>query len=280
MPRPVFREQDPFAPLQYSYPGARELHREESAYQRIQVLEHPFFGRMLALDGVVQLTERDEFFYHEMLVHVPMSVHPSPRRALIVGGGDGGSLREALKHPSVESVTLVEIDAQVIEVAKRFLPTTASGFSDPRAEVVAMDGAALLRERRDAYDVIIVDAPDPVGHARTLFSSDTFRAASEALTPEGVFAAQTESLHFHLDFVRETQLALGGVFPVVDLYTQALATYAGNWWTFSIATKGRDPRKPRRTAGVRTRYYSGEVHRRAFLPRRLRQRMLRGTLRW
>ena len=278
MPRPVFREQDPFAPLQYSYPDARELHREESPYQRIQVLQHPFFGRMLALDGVVQLTERDEFFYHEMLVHVPMAVHPSPKRVLIVGGGDGGSLREALKHREVESATLVEIDPQVIEVAKRFFPTLALGYSDPRAEVVAMDGAALLRERRDAFDVIIVDAPDPVGHARTLFAASTFEAAWEALTSEGVFAAQTESLHFHRDFVRQTQLELGGVFPVVDLYTQALATYAGNWWTFSIATKGRDPRRPRRMAQVRTRYYSGEVHRRAFLPRRLRHRLLRGRL--
>ena len=280
MQRPVFREQDPFAPLRYSYPDAREIHREKSPYQRIQVLEHPFFGRMLALDGVVQLTERDEFFYHEMLVHVPMAVHPSPRRVLIVGGGDGGSLREALKHPGVESVTVAEIDAQVIEVARRFLPTTSGGFGDRRVRIVAMDGAALLRERTNEYNVIIVDAPDPVGHARTLFSKETFQAALEALTPEGVFAAQTESLHFHLDFVRQTQTLLSGVFPVVDLYTQALATYAGNWWTFSIATKGRDPRKSRRVAGVRTRYYSGEVHRRAFLPRRLRQRMLRDRLRW
>ena len=280
MPRPVFREQDPFAPLQYSYPDARELHREHSPYQRIQVLEHPFFGRMLALDGVVQLTERDEFFYHEMLVHVPMAVHPSPRRALIVGGGDGGSLREVLKHREVESVTLAEIDPQVIEVAKRFFPAMTQGFDDPRAQVAAVDGAALLRQHRDAFDVIIVDAPDPVGHARTLFAADTFQAASEALTPEGVFAAQTESLHFHRDFVRQTQLHLGGVFPVTDLYTQALATYAGNWWTFSIATKGPDPRRPRRMAHVPTRYYSTEVHRRAFLPRRLRQRLLKGRLPW
>ena len=280
MPRPVFREQDPFAPLQYSYPDARELHREESPYQRIQVLQHPFFGRMLALDGVVQLTERDEFFYHEMLVHVPMAVHPSPRRVLIVGGGDGGSLREALKHREVESATLVELDPQVIEVAKRFFPTLARGYSDPRAEVIAMDGAELLRQRRNEFDVIIVDAPDPVGHARTLFAADTFEAAAAALTPEGVFAAQTESLHFHRDFVRETQLLLESVFPVVDLYTQALATYAGNWWTFSIATKGLAPRRPRGMARVRTRYYSTDVHRRGFLPRRLRQRLLRGQLPW
>ena len=174
----------------------------------------------------------------------------------------------------------MEIDPQVIEVAKRFFPTLARGYSDPRAEVVAMDGATLLRERPGAFDVIIVDAPDPVGHARTLFAADTFRAASEALTPEGVFAAQTESLHFHRDFVRQTQLLLGGVFPVVDLYTQALATYAGNWWTFSIATKGPAPRRPRGMARVRTRYYSTDVHRRAFLPRRLRHRLLHGRLRW
>lgn len=280
MERPVFREHDPFAPLQYSYPDARELHREHSPYQRIEVLEHPFFGRMLALDGVVQLTERDEFFYHEMLVHVPMGVHPSPKRVLIVGGGDGGSLREALKHREVESATLVEIDPQVIEVAKRFFPTLARGYRDPRAEVVTMDGAALLRERRDAFDVIIVDAPDPVGHARTLFAPSTFESAFEALTSEGVLAAQTESLHFHRDFVRQTQLELAGVFPVVDLYTQALSTYAGNWWTFSIATKGLDPRRPRRKGRLRTRYYSPDVHRRAFLSRRLRDRLLRDQLSW
>src|SRR3990172_500963 len=142
-----FRERDPFSPIVYTYPGTTLLHQERTPYQEIIVLQHPHFGRMLALDGVIQLTERDEFFYHEMLVHPALHVHPSPRQVLIIGGGDGGSLREVLKHPEVQAVTLVEIDGGVIEVSKRFFPGLSQGFADLRVKVRLDDGAKVVRNQ-------------------------------------------------------------------------------------------------------------------------------------
>ncbi len=277
-----FLERDPFAPIVYTYPGVTPLHREATPYQEIQVLEHPHFGRMLVLDGVVQLTERDEFFYHEMLVHPALHAHPAPRDVLIIGGGDGGSLREALTHQTVRRVHLVELDERVVAVSREFFPGLSTGFDDPRATILHRDGVDHLEHPPHPYDVIIVDSTDPVGPAERLFSTPFYRAAAAALTPDGLLATQSESLHFHRDFVATVQRRLREAFPIVDCYTQPLSTYAGNWWAFAIASKGRSPRAPRAGTGgtVASRYYSTEVHRKAFLPRSILRRLLAGTLDW
>ncbi len=280
MPSFDFQERDPFSPIVYSYPGTTLLHQERTTYQEIAVLHHPHFGRMLALDGVIQLTERDEFFYHEMLVHPALHVHPAPRQVLIIGGGDGGSLREVLKHPDVQAVTLVEIDGGVIEVSRRFFPGLSQGFADPRVKVLLDDGAKVVRDSPVRYDVAIVDSTDPVGAAEILFSSEFYGAVGNALTPQGILVTQSESLFFHLSFVAEVQRRLRQHFPIADCYTQPLATYAGNWWTFSIASKTHALRTPRRAQKVPTRYYSPEVHRKAFLPRSLYRRLVAGKLDW
>lgn len=277
-----FQERDPFAPIVYTYQGVTPLHREVTPFQEIQVLEHPHFGRLLVLDGVVQLTERDELFYHEMLVHPALHVHPAPRDVLIVGGGDGGSLREALKHPTVRRVDLVEIDERVVAVSREFFAGLATGFDDPRVTVLHQDGVELVERPTHRYDVIIVDSTDPVGPAERLFSTPFYRAAADALTPEGLLVTQSESLHFHRDFVAAVQRRLREAFPIVDCYTQPLATYAGNWWAFGIASKARSPRVPRSglRSGVATRHYSREVHQKAFLPRSILRRLVDGTLDW
>lgn len=267
MARAEFREHDPFSPITYCYSDAQLLHEEATPWQKLAVLEHPYFGRMLVLDGVVQLTERDEYFYHEMLVHVALHAHPRPRDVLIIGGGDGGSLRQTLKHRAVKRATIVEIDRRVIEVAKEFFPGLASSFDEPRATAVQEDGAEFLRARERAFDVIIIDSTDPVGPAESLFTPQFFAKAATALKDDGMFVAQTESLHFHLDFVTDVQRKLKDNFPIVDLYTQSIATYAGNWWTFSIGSKRYDPRVPRRKVTIPTQYYSADVHRWSFLPR-------------
>lgn len=279
MPPADFRECDPYSPIVYTYPRVTMLHRERTPYQELEVFQHAHFGRVLALDGVVQLTERDEFLYHEMLVQPALHVHPRPREVLILGGGDGGSLRETLKHPEVRRVTVVELDERVVAVSKRFLPALSAGFADPRARVVLADAAAFLERPPVRYDVIIVDSTDPVGPAQKLFTPDFYRLAGRALARDGVFVAQTESLLFHAHLVADVQRALRDIFPIVDCYAQPLATYAGNWWTFSIASRVHSPRRPRATA-VPTRYYSREVHRHAFLPRALYRRLLAGTLEW
>ena len=261
-----FTESDPFSPINYRYAITRVLHERRSAIQEIKVLEHSFFGRMLVLDDVVQLTDRDEFMYHEMLAHVPMHSHPNPERVLVIGGGDGGTLREALKHPSVKAATLVDIDPEVCEVSRQYFPALSQSFSDPRAALKPGDGAAFLSSTRERFDVILVDAPDPVGPARTLTTPQFYQSALAALTDRGVFAMQTESLHFHFEFVQQIQRILAGIFPSVGLYTAPLATYAGNWWTFSIGCKGTLGTTPLRQALLEAVYYSADAHAKAFVP--------------
>jgi spermidine synthase len=270
----VFREEDPFAPIEYAYQVEEIICQRKTKHQELLIFRNPYFGKVLVLDGVVQLTERDEYFYHEMLAQVPLHAHPSPSSVLIIGGGDGGTLREVLKHEVVKRAVMVELDVGVIEASKEFLPMLSVGFADPRMQVLEMDGADFLAQTKGEFDLIIVDSTDPVGPAESLFTSECFAHAFSALKPRGIFVAQTESLHFHRDFICQVQRRLAQLFNVVNLYTVSLATYAGNWWTFSIASKERDPREVLRKCQVPTRYYTEEVHRHAFLPQSVYQKLM------
>ncbi len=273
-----FAEKDPFSPINYRYAIDRVLHTRRSAVQEIKVLEHSFFGKMLVLDDVIQLTERDEPFYHEMLAHVPLHSHPGPETVLVIGGGDGGTLREALRHPTVRQVTLVEIDPEVTAVSQEFFPSLACSFSSPKVITLAADGADYLAAAKERFDVILVDAPDPVGPARSLSTPEFFAAASNALTDQGVFAMQTESLHFHVEFVSRVQEQLRQVFPWVGLYSVPLATYAGNWWSFSMAARVPLTAGPVRPSLPDTLYYSAEVHNSSFISTEALGRLLRHHL--
>lgn len=272
----VFTENDPFSPIRYGYAIDEMLYSHQGPFGEIAIASSPYFGKMLILDGVVQLTELDEHFYHEMLVHVPLFTHPDPKRILIIGGGDGGTLREVLKHKGVAKVVMAEIDRGVIDTSLKFLPTLSTGFSDPRLKLEITDGAKLVARERNSFDVVLVDCTDPVGPALSLFSEQFFADVHSALRPDGIFVAQTESLHFHLDFIREVQGKLKQDFKFVDLYTVPIATYAGNWWSFSIASKNIEPRKGllRPVSGMTTKYYARDVHRCAFLPPSLRRKLL------
>ena len=271
----LFHETDPIAPIKYVYRVQNVLHRERSEIQEIVVLESEYFGRILVLDGVVQLTEKDEYLYHEMLTQVALHAHPSPETVLIIGGGDGGTLREVAKHSAVKSIDFVEIDERVIEVSKQFLPTVATSFDDRRLRIAAMDGAKFLDQTEHSFDVIIIDSTDPVGPAKALSTTEFFSNAHRRLSPTGILVAQTESLHFHREFVADVQRRLSQVFGIVDLYTAPLATYAGNWWTFSIASKRYEPRKQARSCEVSTEHYSDDVHGHAFLPKSLYEKLIR-----
>lgn len=275
-----FFEREPYAPVEYGYEVEKVIYREKSQYQDIMVIENPYFGKMLVLDGIVQLTERDEFFYHEMLTHVIMHAHPGPKKVVVIGGGDGGVVREALKHETVEKLYFVEIDEKVIEVSKALFPTVASSVEDPRVDINIMNGADFIRGMSSKIDVIIVDSTDIIGFARSLFTADFFSSVNSALTNHGMFVTHCESLHFHRDIVIEIQNTLKKIFPVVDLYTAPIATYPGNWWAFSIGSKELDPREPRRPLAVPTRYYDDEIHKQAFMPKRLYRRLLNKELGW
>lgn len=275
-----FTETAPFVAVEYSYEVERILYKGKSKFQDIMVFENPHFGRMLILDGIVQLTERDEFFYHEMLAQVVMHAHPDPRTVVVVGGGDGGTVREVLKHRSVEKLYFVEIDPEVIRVSKEFFPTVSGSVDDPRVEIRNMDGAEFIRTRSSDVDVIIVDSTDPIGFARTLFSDEFFASVKKALREDGMYVTHSESLLLHSDIVTEVQQTLKKTFPVVDLYTAPIATYPGNWWAFDVGSMKLDPRQMRRPFAIEAKYYSEEMHGHSFVPPGFYEKVLKGKIKW
>ncbi|GBE00725.1 spermidine synthase [bacterium BMS3Bbin06] len=275
-----FFENDPYSPIQYVYDVDKILYKGRSEYQEIMVIENSYFGRILILDGVVQLTEKDEFFYHEMLVHVAMHSHPDPRKIAVIGGGDGGAVREIVKHDTVEKVFFVEIDREVINTSKKYFPTVSSEIDNARVEIHNMDGAEFVKNRKNELDLVIVDSTDIIGFAKSLFTVEFFRSIRDCLTDQGMFVTLSESLHFHRDMVVDVQETMRLVFPVVDLYTAPIATYAGNWWTFSAASMTLPIRDKRRTTVENTRFYSEDLHRQSFLPEGLYKKLLQKELDW
>ncbi|MFZ8863703.1 MAG: polyamine aminopropyltransferase [Thermocrinis sp.] len=270
-----FMERDPYAPIRHCYPVDKVLYKGKSPYQEIMVIESPHFGKVLVLDGVAQCDEKYEFIYHEFMAHVPLYAHPNPETVLIVGGGDGGVLREVLKHPEVKRAVLVDIDREVIEVSKRFLPTMACAFEDPRVIVLHEDGYKYIQDYENEFDVIIVDSTDPVGFAHVLTTEEFFRYVYRALKEDGIYVGQTESIYYHIEMVKRVQKALRKIFPVVDLYTVVIPGYAGYWWTISVGSKKYDVREPKREVKVQTKLYSDEMHRHAFLPMGFYQKLLK-----
>jgi spermidine synthase len=242
------------------------LHREKTSFQEIAVLDTEQYGRMLVLDGMVQLTTGDEFVYHEMLAHVPLHTHPDPRHVLIVGGGDGGTAREVLRHPQIEKVTLVELDRRVIEVSRHFLPEVSCSFDDQRMDVHCEDGVAYLLDKQSEYDVILIDAPEPVGQAARLFSSEFYEGIFRALRPGGLFAAQTESPFVNQDLIAQVYHEINRVFPIAKLYLAPVPTYPSGIWSFTIGSKHYDPEQPPRDAGLEglLRYYNSALHQAVF----------------
>lgn len=275
-----FFEKDPYAPIQYTYEVEKILYRGKSPFQDIMVFENPYFGRVLVLDNVVQLTERDEFIYHEMLTHVLMHSHPEAKKVAVIGGGDGGAVREVLKHDCVEKLYFIEIDEEVIKVSKQFFPTVSSAIDDPRVEIKCMDGAEFIKSMENSLDVIIVDSTDIIGFAKSLFTVEFFKSVRDALTEKGMFVTLSESLIFHKELVYEVQSSMKLIFPIVDLYTASIATYAGNWWTFSVGSKALDPRELRKPFKVDTKLYTPELHKSCFIPKDIYSKLMRKQLDW
>jgi len=240
------------------------LYRERSEYQDILIVESLQFGRTLLLDGIFQTTEKDEFFYHEMLTHVGLSAHPEPRTVLIIGGGDGGTVRETLKHSSVEQVVLVEIDGKVIEASKKYLPLISSCLDDPKVKVVVTDGIKYLKKTTESFDVILIDSTDPIGPAVGLFEHEFYSSANKALNPDGFLVAQTESPFLNTDLIVRVNRTLSEIFPTVKVYLAPVPTYPTGYWSFTIASKTHDPSIPRRQIEGPTRYYNQDIHRASF----------------
>ncbi|KAI0919661.1 hypothetical protein AcV5_001666 [Taiwanofungus camphoratus] len=242
------------------------LHVEKSLYQDVLVFESETYGNVLVLDGVIQCTERDEFSYQEMIAHLPLASHPNPKKVLVIGGGDGGVVREVLKHDSVQEVVLCDIDEAVIRVSKQYLPHMSSLLSDPRVTVYVGDGFQFLKDNTSTYDVIITDSSDPVGPAESLFQKPYFELLHNALTPGGHISTQAECLWLHLPLINELRKMTRGLFPVSEYAYTTIPTYPSGQIGFVVCSKesGRNLKVPVRTVNG-TRYYNAEVHKASFV---------------
>ncbi|KAJ7590764.1 saccharopine dehydrogenase [Mycena floridula] len=242
------------------------LHMEKSLYQDVLVFESETYGNVLVLDGVIQCTERDEFSYQEMIAHLPLASHPNPENVLVIGGGDGGVVREVLKHASVKKVVLCDIDEAVVRVSKLYLPHMASLLSSPRVEVFIGDGFKFLAENTSSYDVIITDSSDPVGPAESLFQKPYFQLLHDALAPGGSISTQGESLWLHLPLISGLKQMTSTIFPVSEYAYTTIPTYPSGQIGFMVCSKAkdRDLKTPLRKVPD-TRYYNEAIHKSAFV---------------
>ncbi|WP_188454639.1 polyamine aminopropyltransferase [Virgibacillus oceani] len=234
----------------------------KTEYQELQVIETEEWGNMLVLDDMVMTTEKDEFVYHEMVAHVPLYTHPNPKNVLVVGGGDGGVIREVLKHQSVQKATLVDIDGDVIAYSKKYLPTIAGALDDERVEVKVDDGFMYIAESEREFDVILVDSTEPVGPAVNLFTQGFYAGIAKALKDDGIFVAQTDNPWFKADLIHQVFKDVKEIFPVTKLYTANIPTYPSGMWTFTMGSKIHNPLKVKdeRFTEIGTKYYTPELH--------------------
>jgi spermidine synthase len=249
------------------------LYEVKTDHQHLIIFHNAQFGRVLVLDGVVQTTEKDEFIYHEMLTHVPILAFGQVRKVLIIGGGDGGMLREVTRHQQIEGVTQVEIDRAVIDMCRTHLPNHSQGaYDDPRVNIVIDDGLNYVRTTSEQFDVIISDSTDPIGPGLSLFKEDFYAQCKRCLTPGGVLATQNGVAFMQLDEIKTTAGRLSRVFGDWHFFTAAVPTYIGGVMAFAWATDNRALRstdieslKARYSAsGIQTRYYNPEIHLAAF----------------
>jgi spermidine synthase len=245
------------------------LYKKKTPFQDLRIYATSKFGNTLVLDGATQTTEKDEFIYHEMLTHPVMLLHPKPQKILIIGGGDGGILREVLKHKSVKQVYLVEIDRDVIETSKRYLKSICkNSFQDKRVKIVVSDGAKFVRTTSEKFDIVIVDSPDPVGVARVLFSEKFYKDINSILNKDGLTIRQTGSTFLQIDELKSNWRMLRKIFSYVWIHLVAIPTYIGGFFSITCASKKIDISKVGfkflnrrfRKLKINTKYYNPSIH--------------------
>ena len=249
----------------------KQLFSAQSEFQRIDIFESEEFGRFLTLDGLMMLTEKDEFIYHEMIVHVPMAVHPDVKKVLVIGAGDGGAIRELTRYKTIESIDFVEIDEMVVDVCKKYLPQTACAFDDERVHPYFQDGLKFIRKHIDEYDLIIVDSTDPFGPGEGLFTKEFYGNCYKALKQDGIMVNQHESPFYEEDAVamKRAHKRIVESFAISRVYQAHIPTYPSGHWLFGFASKKYHPVRDLNAdkwnaLGLKTRYYNTNLHRGAF----------------
>lgn len=249
-----------------------QLYSAKSDFQQIDVFDSYEFGKILTLDGLMMVNEKDEWVYHEMIAHVPMAANPEIKRVLVIGGGDGGTVRELVRYKNIESIDFVEIDEMVVEACRRFIPQTASALDDPRVNHHYVDGIAYVKTKNNHYDLILVDSTDPIGPGEGLFTYEFYNDCYQALTANGILVNQSESPYYDRDRKAFTKAhaKIKEVFPVATCYQFHMPTYPSGHWLFGFASKGIHPYKDIdaqawTALNIATKYYNTDIHQGAFM---------------
>ncbi len=250
----------------------KTLFSGKSEFQSVDVVETKGHGKMLLNDGLIMVTERDEFVYHDMITHVPLFVHPNPKNVLVIGGGDGGTAREVIRHTNVEKCTMVEIDEMVVNACKEFIPQTSSQLNDERIDLIIGDGVEFVKQSRakgTKFDVIIVDSTDPIGPAQPLFGHEFYEDIYACLSDDGIVVSQGESPFYQEEMQNKLVNIVSDTFPIVSIYNFSNLTYPGGLWSFTFASKKYHPVKDFDDARVAAselefEYYNEGIHRGSF----------------
>ncbi len=257
--------------VRFSIRIEQQLASVTSEFQRIDVFSTKEFGKILTLDGCMMITEKDEFIYHDMLVHVPMSVNLGIRRVLVIGAGDGGTVRELIRYQTIEAIDVVEIDEMVVRVCREHFKGLASSFDDPRVHLYYEDGMKFVRNKVNTYDLILVDSTDPFGPGEGLFTKEFYGNCYKALTEEGILVNQQECAYYdtYADAARRAHDKVVGLFPICKVYQAHIPTYPSGHWLFGFSSKKYDPVHDMKEVewnqlGLKTKYYNSSLHKGAF----------------
>ena len=256
--------------VKFSIKVDKVLVTKQSKYQRIDIFSSNEFGKVLVLDGCLMVTEKDEYIYHEMVTHTAMATRPDIKKVLVIGGGDGGTVRELCKYDSIESIHLVEIDEDVITLCKEHLPTIASCLSHEKVTIFIEDGLPFVRKKSNEYDLIIVDSTDPFGPGESLFTKEFYGNCCNALTEKGILINQHESVFYdsYKDEARRVHYKIKSFFKHAKVFQAHIPTYPSGHWLFGFASKANDPLEFDENAwndlGIKTKYYNTDIHKGAF----------------
>ncbi|MCR4881594.1 MAG: polyamine aminopropyltransferase [bacterium] len=245
------------------------LFHDESDFQTIDIIDTPALGKMLILDGLVMTSDRDEFFYHEMISHVPMNSHPCPKSVLVIGGGDGGTVREILRHPCVEKVVLCEIDGMVVDCCKKYLPNIAGKLDDSRVDIQIRDGVEYMKGKKEEFDIILIDSTDPLGPGVGLFTEEFYTNVKNALKKGGIMVAQSESPVADQKEMKLMYALLKKVFPIVRPYVGPMPIYPAGYWSWAFCSVDVEPlsyidEKRVEEISKNSKLYNADIHRSVF----------------
>lgn len=267
--------------VKFSIRVDRHIVSVKSDFQKIDVFDTPEFGRVLVIDDYIMLTEKDEFIYHEMIAHVPMAVNPSIKKVLVIGAGDGGTVRELTRYNSLEGIDMVEIDRKVVEICKEFIPKTASKLDDKRVNLYFEDGLKFVKTKKNEYDLIIVDSTDPIGPGVELFTLEFYENCFDALVDDGILVNQHESPYYPKDAktMQKIHKKIKSVFPIATVYQAHIPTYGSGHWLFGFASKKYNPVKDLNeelwnSLNLETNYYNTDLHKGSFYIPNYVKRML------